>query len=422
MNLKKENLKNILNFAELEKLFKNYSLTSGLDVTFYDEDGKEELCVRKKNNICNFARDNEKCRQKIVSSGKKAAELGSAYIYETPCGLIMCITPLTIEGQTLGYITTGPVVLWDKDDYFLADFEEKRKKLGINPKEGEFDLQDVKQMDCASMTSVSETLTMLVNYMVREEMKYIEQRLKISRMNMERMRAAQEMKIHEKSASRCIKYPIGLEKELITAVQLGDKTRAKQIINRFLNEIFSFASGDLEIVKAKLYEFTAFLSRSAVEAGAPLSSLTGIIKKNSKLLLENADFSEICRETVDILEDFLDAVYISRGKKNTNEHLYRALRYINEHFTENINLDILAQNIFVSGYYLSHLFRKEMGVTFSDYLSKVRIERAKELLMEGKSVEDTAEAVGYGDGNYFIKIFKKYVGITPSKYRKSMVE
>ena len=188
MNLKKENLKNILNFAELEKLFKNYSLTSGLDVTFYDEDGKEELCVRKKNNICNFARDNEKCRQKIVSSGKKAAELGSAYIYETPCGLIMCITPLTIEDQTLGYITTGPVVLWDKDDYFLADFEEKRKKLGINPKEGEFDLQDVKQMDCASMTSVSETLTMLVNYMVREEMKYIEQRLKISRMNMERMR------------------------------------------------------------------------------------------------------------------------------------------------------------------------------------------------------------------------------------------
>lgn len=77
--------------------------------------------------------------------------------------------------------------------------------------------------------------------------------------------------------------------------------------------------------------------------------------------------------------------------------------------------------MFVSSYYLSHLFRREMGVTFSDYLTKVRVSRAKELLMEGRSVEDVSECVGYRDGNYFIKIFKKYVGVTPSKYRKSVL-
>jgi len=87
---------------------------------------------------------------------------------------------------------------------------------------------------------------------------------------------------------------------------------------------------------------------------------------------------------------------------------------------EDINLETLAQEVFVSTYYLSHLFRREMGVTFSDYLAKVRVEKAKALLMEGVSVENTAEKVGYNDSNYFIKIFKKYVGITPAKYRKSI--
>ena len=60
-------------------------------------------------------------------------------------------------------------------------------------------------------------------------------------------------------------------------------------------------------------------------------------------------------------------------------------------------------------------------MTFSDYLIKVRVGRAKELLMEGRSVEEVCERVGYDDSNYFIKIFKKYVGVTPSKYRKSVL-
>ena len=418
MEIKGTELKNILNFKQLEKLFRNYSLTSGLDVALYGPDGEEQLSVRTSGSICEYVKGHSACRDSVVYSGKKAVELGSAYIYETPCGLVMCITPLVVDGETFGYITTGPVVLWEKDEFFLDEFRKNCVKAGFFSQENPFDPSSVRQIDCKSMTSISETLTMLINYMVQEEKKYIGQRLEISRLNMERMRAAKEMQIRE-AQPRYNKYPIELEKELISYVQMGDRNQAKLIINRFLNEIFSFASGDLEIVKAKIYEFTAFLSRSAVEAGAPVSALTGVIKKSSKLLLENADFSDICRETVEILDGFLDAVYESRGKKNTSEHLYKAIMYINAHYFEEIDLEKLAQHVFVSTYYLSRLFRREMGVTFSDYLTKVRVSRAKELLMEGRTVEDVCGRVGYNDSNYFIKIFKKYVGVTPSKYINS---
>lgn len=418
MKLNEAGLKQILNFKQLEKLLRNYSLTSGMDVALYGSDGEEQLCVRNPGCICEYGKGHFACRESIVFSGKKAAEIGSAYIYETPCGLIMCITPLVLEEELLGFITTGPVVLWDKDEFFADEFRKKCEKVGLDTQK--CDPSGIRQIDCKSMTSIAETLTMLIRYMLQQEQKYIGQRLEISKMNMERLRAAKEMQIRE-SQPHYNKYPIELEKELIASVQMGDKNQAKQIINRFLNEIFSYASGDLEIVKAKLYEFTAFLSRSAVEAGAPLATLTGVIRKSSLLLLENADFSDICRETVEILDGFIDAVYESRGKKNTSEHLYKAIQYINAHYFEDLNLDILAQNVFVSSYYLSHLFRREMGVTFSDYLTKVRVSRAKELLMEGRLVEDVSECVGYRDGNYFIKIFKKYVGVTPSKYRKSVL-
>lgn len=418
MKLNEAGLKQILNFKQLEKLLRNYSLTSGMDVALYGSDGEEQLCVRNPGCICEYGKGHFACRESIVFSGKKAAEIGSAYIYETPCGLIMCITPLVLEEELLGFITTGPVVLWDKDEFFADEFRKKCEKVGLDTQK--CDPSGIRQIDCKSMTSIAETLTMLIRYMLQQEQKYIGQRLEISKMNMERLRAAKEMQIRE-SQPHYNKYPIELEKELIASVQMGDKNQAKQIINRFLNEIFSYASGDLEIVKAKLYEFTAFLSRSAVEAGAPLATLTGVIRKSSRLLLENADFSDICRETVEILDGFIDAVYESRGKKNTSEHLYKAIQYINAHYFEDLNLDILAQNVFVSSYYLSHLFRREMGVTFSDYLTKVRVSRAKELQMEGRSVEDVSGCVGYRDGNYFIKIFKKYVGVTPSKYRKSVL-
>ena len=75
----------------------------------------------------------------------------------------------------------------------------------------------------------------------------------------------------------------------------------------------------------------------------------------------------------------------------------------------------------MSAYYLRHLFSEEKGVTFRDYIYKVRVEKSKEFLKDGLSVEDAAYKAGFNDGNYFIKIFKKYEGVTPAKYKKTVL-
>ncbi|MNP79109.1 Arabinose operon regulatory protein [compost metagenome] len=77
----------------------------------------------------------------------------------------------------------------------------------------------------------------------------------------------------------------------------------------------------------------------------------------------------------------------------------------------------MAERLYVNPSYLSRLFKREMGVVFSSYVLKRRMELAKELLSTGMKVYDAAYASGYRDVTYFAKIFRKYWGVAPSEMK-----
>lgn len=92
--------------------------------------------------------------------------------------------------------------------------------------------------------------------------------------------------------------------------------------------------------------------------------------------------------------------------------------YINENYSEKITLNAIADSVGFSKYYISRLFKQHMGVTIIDYLIKVRLDKAKELLGKGDySIKQISFMIGYSDPNYFTWSFKKYLGISPIKYR-----
>lgn len=94
---------------------------------------------------------------------------------------------------------------------------------------------------------------------------------------------------------------------------------------------------------------------------------------------------------------------------------------IQEHYTENITLTELAKKYGISVGYLSSLIKENVGLSYSDYVTARRIQKAKELLEDERlSMEQIAEQTGFRDHFYFIKVFKKHTGITPGKYRKHM--
>jgi len=93
-----------------------------------------------------------------------------------------------------------------------------------------------------------------------------------------------------------------------------------------------------------------------------------------------------------------------------------ALLWLEDHFMENIGLKDLAMAINISPSHLSRLLMKETGISFGEILSRIRIARAKSLLLNGVSVKVASFLVGFRDQSYFTKVFTKIEGISPSHY------
>lgn len=105
-------------------------------------------------------------------------------------------------------------------------------------------------------------------------------------------------------------------------------------------------------------------------------------------------------------------------KLNTEEYFQKIKEYIQEHMAEALSLQKVSREMGVSQTYLSRLFRKYENSTFNNYLTALRMEKAKVLLKSGDRiyVKDVAEQVGYKDQFYFSRIFHSYTGVRPSEY------
>lgn len=109
------------------------------------------------------------------------------------------------------------------------------------------------------------------------------------------------------------------------------------------------------------------------------------------------------------------------GETGSSRIVQEIKRYIQEHYAENINLNALADQVYLSPKYLSDLFKRETGENYTSYLLYVRMEHAKKYLMQfDLKIYEVAELTGYASPKQFIRVFKKEVGVTPGEYRNQV--
>ena len=110
-----------------------------------------------------------------------------------------------------------------------------------------------------------------------------------------------------------------------------------------------------------------------------------------------------------------ESVTVSRKRME----LAAVKEYLDEHYTEKIMLEELAEKFFINKFYLSKIFKETYGTTVNNYLISKRITRAKQLLrFTDMTVDEVGVAVGMGDANYFSRMFRKVEGSSPREYRK----
>lgn len=201
-------------------------------------------------------------------------------------------------------------------------------------------------------------------------------------------------------------------------------------------------AGDGERLKAELDDVFGLLLQNKTNgySFARNAGLEMILLGNRALLEQNAVTEEweaaaagaweavLQQETVAELQEWLSGyllqvcgVITARRQSRPGGVIERIRRFIEDHYSRDLSVTQIAEEVYLSPTYASLLYKQETGETLFEYLTKVRIDRAKELLRNPQyKFYEISEAVGYSDPSHFSKLFKRITGLTPSAYREQL--
>lgn len=139
--------------------------------------------------------------------------------------------------------------------------------------------------------------------------------------------------------------------------------------------------------------------------------------RNYNLLDRIQSLQEIRQKIIEMVMECVSTESVADA--NARSKIQMAIGYIQEHFAENLTVNVLAEHYGMSPNYFSSMFKKEMSRSAVNYITELRINQARELLYHSElSVVDISKKVGYEDSQYFFRVFKKYLGMTPLQYRE----
>ncbi|MDD3243153.1 MAG: PocR ligand-binding domain-containing protein [Eubacteriales bacterium] len=419
--LKEETLRKLLNAFTTAT---NIGATFCCDEAWIKSDDYDRVCQ-----FCSLLHSQpdgkNRCRSFIDYAGHQAARFGDTYITRCHAGLVGLFMPVMFHDIYLGCVACGPILMWEMDDLAHQEITQRIADLGLPAATLDESLKKLNICTGKSVQAAADLLFMAVNHLAAAGMNTLEHRKK---MNAQQAHIA-ELVFDKKMAYETItalehasigKYPLQMEKELLGSVRLGDRTKARELLNEMLGEIFLYNAGDLNVVKARVLELVVVLSRAAVEGGGRLENMLGLNYELTSELYSIDTFEGVCMWITRTLDSMMDKVYETRNVKNA-ETMSRVMNYMRATYAQPLTLESVAKQVFLSPFYLSHLFSDELGITFIEYLTRIRMEQAKRLLSDQElSVQAVANQVGYDDASYFSKVFKKSTGLTPNAYRKNL--
>jgi AraC-like DNA-binding protein len=225
-----------------------------------------------------------------------------------------------------------------------------------------------------------------------------------------------EKDILDGEASTEPQYPFSLERELIQALRTGREDEAFELLGAFLDALSCEGAKEIDVQQGMLH-LLGNVQHAIMVSGINPNRLFKGVNLYEQL-------SQI-REPKGMLEWFRDKVltpFLRELSGRSNAEVKRliegAMIYLQQNYKHDISLDNCADHIGTNPFYLSKSFKLVTGKNFIDYLTELRIEKAKELLRDSEmKINDVAEQVGY-QHSYFNRIFKKQEGMTPTSYRE----
>lgn len=210
-------------------------------------------------------------------------------------------------------------------------------------------------------------------------------------------------------------YPLYKEESIVIAIRHCQAAEAANHLKEFIALITSdpmtyrlFRRSYLQLSAAVirvLYEYKIY---DLVLKELP--NIYDLLEENSSIEYMHSIMRELIHASIEA---------IGWTKMRKNRHISEnAIQYIHDHYMKDISLDEVAGKVNMSSNYFSTFFKQEEGITFVEYLTRLRIDKAKTMMSNDQlRLYEISEMVGYQDVKYFSRVFKRNVGVTPVEYR-----
>ncbi|NRF91971.1 helix-turn-helix transcriptional regulator [Paenibacillus frigoriresistens] len=208
------------------------------------------------------------------------------------------------------------------------------------------------------------------------------------------------------------------EHEFAINLQAGNETETLQIVNRFLAQMNKRA-----VTSLQFYHFADEIIHKTLKTLTALQADYTHLGDQARLreqIIDCHTYEQLASYLVEFLTSALELV--KRKKEESDPITAFAMEYLENNYSGDITLELVADKLNISSGYLSTYFKDKTGINFIDYLNNLRIRKAKEMLLQpGSRIQDVARKAGYQNMNSFNRMFKKFSGVTPSEFRKQAV-
>ncbi|MEL4105880.1 AraC family transcriptional regulator [Oscillospiraceae bacterium WX1] len=327
------------------------------------------------------------------------------YIYYCPLGLTFIAASISDSaGELTAGLVLGPFVMGEMQDV-LYDLPNPDMAWAVSQL-SEFSTKKVQHI-----SEIVSVVTAHISGVEHQNMLYDQEKI------LKEIYVAKDY--YEDMDTQSADMLLQFEKDLRIAVLRGEKSSALQMLNEMLAHIYVYSNFDISAIKARLLELLVILSRATIEAGADPTE-TFRLSENFILQIESyVDVDQLAFWISDIVRRFIVQAFDLAQVKHSDV-VFKITNYIKKNCAEKLTLDSLAKEVYLSKSYLSSIFKQETGMSLTAYITKVRVEKSKKMLLEDCiSLAIISTQCGFKDQSYFTKVFKKETGVSPKRFRNN---
>ncbi|KLU62697.1 HTH-type transcriptional regulator YesS [Peptococcaceae bacterium CEB3] len=408
----------------LDEVLGSFSKATGLNIEVVSNRG-ETFAIPGGNRRCEFCqhiRKHPKGEKKCIESYRRAtleaAKWNEPYFFRCHAGLVIWAVPIVMEQVILGSIICGQVLMWEPDPFFLEELRTNFRSMGIATLEGHVSSLSIISPDQAQ--AAADMLYVVVNHLVKKQIHIQEQENAYRLQRLQIRKDLEERKKKDEVVATDWNQYLKKERRFLRFIRLGDESRAEKDLQSLLADLFTVSAGDKTTIKTRITELASLTSRAAVEGGADAKQVMVMLEDFADEVGGLERVEEFFSKMNALVIKFLQGIFKMADKKHLS--LVKSAReYVMENYHKPLTIKDVSDHLFISPSHLSRLFRQELDCTFNDFLTRVRIEKAVELVKKREfSVQEAANAVGFKSQSYFAKVFRRYIGVTPLVYKNSL--